>query len=251
MPHGPDEIFLYLDGYDLLVSDVQNLEAGVEQMTAETSGLGKTARTHAPINLAQGAVSFEGTIFNDGSLRSRAALNQLSTGPSATDRIFTLGMAGTSIGSEAEGYEGAIQGTYKIVASHEDLQRIAATFQISGQRDDGLVIFPLDTVTSDANSQSTSLDNGSSSTGGLVGYLHVNSFDGDTGDQFLVTIQESSNDSTYADILAFTCTSSTGEPFVDRASVASSGVEQYLALTWEFTDSGLGDADFFAMAART
>lgn len=249
--HGPQEVFVYLDGYDLLLNGVTNLDYGPEALTAEVSGLGSGARKHAPTGMTQSALSFEGTLFDDGTNRSRSALNQITSGPSASDRIFSLGMMGTSIGSTCDGFQGAIQGSYRVIASHEDLHRIAASFEISGMHEPGAVLYPMATVTSDANSQSTSVNNGSSSTGGLAGYLHVNAFDGDTGDQFLVVIQESSDNAVYADLLTFTCTSSTGTPFKERATVASSGVEQYLAVSWAFTDSGIGNADFFVMAART
>lgn len=251
--HSPaTDVFLYLDGYNALLNDVTSLESGPEALRVGVTGLGMNARRRAPTGMSDNAIAFEGTHYDDGTDRSRDMLEQLTTSPGATDRIFSMGVMGTTIGTTCEGYQGAIQGTYKMLADHEDLHRIAATFEVSGVREEGAVVLDLSTIGADGNSQSTSLDDlGSSSLGGLTGYLHVNSLDGDTGDQLTVVIQESSDNSTFATIVSFAATSTTSGPTGQRVNNESGGVERYLAEAHTFSDSGLGSADIFVMAART
>ena len=248
--HGPSEVFIFLDGFDLTPESFTEASFSEESETAETTGLGDSFREHTPTGIAKVELELTGAIWNTCSARSHDIFSTgLSTGPQTAARLACIGAAGSTVGAPCEAFEGAHQTTYKVITSLEDLHRVAASYEMTGARDSGNVIHPAGEETTDDNTQSTSFE-GTSSTFGGVGHLHLETYDGDWGGALTVLIQDSSDDIAYGTLLSFTGTTTTGSPVAERVEVAGE-IQKYKAAAWTFAGAGTsGAATFFVQFSQ-
>ena len=254
--HGPAEVFILYDGYDLTAEKVNAVTLSEESETAETTGLGGSGfREHTPTGIAKCELELNGAIFNTCSAKSH---DQFSTGlmssdgvnPQAAANFAVIGPAGSSVGSPCEGFEGAHRVKYNITGSLDDLQRANATYLMTGARDSGVVIHPLGEETTDNNTESTAFDAGSCSTEGGVGHFQMTAFDGDW-DSITPLIQDSSDDIAYGTLIAFPATSTTTPIGTALRGTVEGEVQRYIASAWTFQSAGTsGAASFMLMFAR-
>jgi hypothetical protein len=159
--HGPSEVFIYLDGYDLTPEQYTDAFIEEEAETAEVSGLGTAFRQHAPTGMARCAIELNGAVWRSDADRihdrySTGLMTSDGATPQATPKLVTVGFAGSTIGAECEGFEGVHQVSYRVTAVLDDLQRANAAYLVSGARDEMRVIHPLSTETAAGNTQAQS-----------------------------------------------------------------------------------------------
>ena len=227
--YGPDDVgFILLGGYSLLGDSVE-IRDKIEALTDDAHSLGDTWQEHAAVGLMRSEVSQKG-YFNDTTNAIHTALN----GNQGISSVFSYGVEGNTLGKKFIGYNGALVVDYERIASLDKLHRISVTYRGNGQVDEGLILHVLGAETSDGDSEGspTSVDNGGSSADGGVGFLHVVAYSGFTDVVF--KIRDSSDDSTYADLITFSTVTGIG---AERATVAGT-VDQYLAVSWDVTGSG-------------
>lgn len=253
--HGPAEVFVLYDGYDLTAEKVSGVTLSEESETAETTGLGVSFREHTPTGLAKCELELSGAIFDTCSAKSH---DQFSTGlmssdgvnPQAVADLAVIGPAGSSVGAPCEAFEGAHRVKYNVTGSLDDLLRANATYLMTGARDSGVVIHPLGEETTDNNTQSTSFDAVTCSTEGGVAHFQMTAFDGGW-DSITPVIQDSSDDATYGTLIAFAATSTTTPTGVALRGTVEGEVQRYIASAWTFAGAGTsGAASFMLMFAR-
>ncbi len=253
--HGPAEVFVLYDGYDLTAESLNDVSLTEEAETAETTGFGVGFREHTPIGMAKCELVLGGAIYDTCSAKSH---DQFSTGlmssdgvnPQAEAKLAVIGPAGSSVGAPCEAFEGSHRVKYSVIASLDDLLRANATYLMTGARDSGVVIHPLGEETTDNNTQSTAFDAGSCSTEGGVAHLQITAFDGDW-DSLTVVVQDSSDDGTYGTLIPFAATSTTTPTGTALRGTVDGEVQRYIASAWTFAGAGTsGAATFLTMFSR-
>ena len=246
--HGPSSVFILMDGYDLTAEKFNSATFEEEAETAEVTGFGDTFREHAPTGLASVILELDGAIFHTCSQRSHEIFSTgLSSDPNAPARLALLGPAGSTIGAEVEGFEGAHQTNYKVLATFDDIQRVNATYQMTGAIDAGHIVHPLTSETTDTDTQTSPVDGGTCSTEGGVAHFHLTEFEG--WDSITMAIQDSSDDAAYGDLVLSTATSSTGDPVASRKTVVGE-VQRYVAGAQLFAGAGPGYGKYLSMFSR-
>lgn len=121
----------------------------------------------------------------------------------------------------------------------------------------GKVIHELSEESGAGNTESSSVDNTSSSTAGGAGYLQVTALNRDSGTNFLVTLRDSPDDAVWSDLQAFTAiTTDYADSDPDNGTAErveiSGTIERYTACDWEFggTPGGSEDATFQVALVR-
>ncbi len=231
--HGPADVFLTVDGYDLTAASPQQLSETVTVPTVRTDGLGDGWQKHTPIGVRQVELSIEGAFFDTGANNSHAALG--GSVPSSVQAVPRLLVYGPSrgVGDACVGLSGLYQQSYQVMMSQGDLHRANATYLVTGQRDECVLLQPLEAKTADWNTESQTLDNGASSANGAVGYLVVNAAAGITG--LSVKIRDSADNTVFADLITFT--NNVSAPFAERLG-ATGTVDRYIAVSGALTGTG-------------
>jgi len=151
---GPASALILVDGYDLTASKPGTMDVSDEAVTIETTGLGDSFREHTPTGLRQVEMSLAGALFDTTANRSHDAFSSfVPSTPQATARVICLGFAGQTIGSPFVGMQGAWTMDYKVLVEQNDLQRVNADYQITGQKDDGIILQELEAKTADWNTE--------------------------------------------------------------------------------------------------
>jgi hypothetical protein len=108
--------------------------------------------------------------------------------------------------------------------------------------EEGVVLHAHAAETADGDTTATSVDNAAQTTAGGAVYLQVSALTLGGFDDLLVTVQDSADDVTYADLQAFAAVSSA--PAAQR--VARSGtIRRYAAVAWTFEGAGSGQSATF------
>jgi hypothetical protein len=227
--YGPDDVgFILVGGYNLL-GDTVEITDKIAALTDESHALGDSWHEHAYLGLKRAELTQKG-YFNDASDGLNAAL----VGGMGTSHVLSYGVEGNTVGKKFIGYTGALQIDYDRIASLKALHRANAKYHGNGQVDtNGVILHALGARTTDGNSEGAdSVDNGSSSAGGGVAYLHVVAYSGFTNVVFKV--RHSSDDSTYADLITFSTVTAIG---AERSTTAVT-VNRHLAVDWNVTGTG-------------
>jgi len=156
---GPAGVFLLVDGYDMLASGSKNVSHEDSVPAADTTGVGASARTRAPLGVMESVIE-QSDVFFDTAARSihDALASKLPTSPTANVRIVCMGMAGVAAGDPLYGYEGAYNNKYAVKADDGDLQKVDVEYSVSGARDSGRIVDALTTRTADWNTEGASVD---------------------------------------------------------------------------------------------
>ncbi len=203
--------------------------------TAETTTFGDSAKTYIT-GLRDGTMSADGMF--DGSLLAIDAVLSGIIGSTAAD-VVTMAPEGVTAGSPC--YSASARETsYEVSSPVADVVSASMEVQATAGVDRGLILAGNTAVT--AASNSASIDNSASTADGVVGYVHVtaNTRDGSTS----LSVQDSADDSTFADLVSFTGVSATtigGE----RVAVAGT-VERYVRT--QITPGGSSGSITYTMA---
>ena len=116
----------------------------------------------------------------------------------ASGKIVTVGYGGLAIGNRVSMIQGRIT-SYNVQSPAADAVRVSATFDGDGPVSSGVSLHDLVAVSGAGNY--ASVDQSSSSAFGGFGQLHVTAL---TGTNVIVKIQDSTDNSTFADFITFT-----------------------------------------------
>ncbi len=151
-----DVAFFLVDGYDLK-GDQTDFSLQVGAMFEETHGLGDSWREQLPTGVRTADMSQSG-FFDDATDAVNAALSEQQ----ATSRIVMFGVAGNVVGRKFTGLRGAYASTYARTASRNQLHKASATYKVSGQVDEGVILQEDEVKTVDWNNEGA--DSASSAT---------------------------------------------------------------------------------------
>lgn len=242
--YGSDQVAFWLvDGYSILGVVSELTLDGPEAMLEETHALGDGWIEQDPTGLKRWAADQNGW-FDDA---TDGVLDALA-GNEGTSRVACLGVEGNSVGAALEGFAGAMGARVMKQPRRNELTKLQANFQGSGQYDHGVILHELSAETADGDTESSPVDNSASSAAGGAGYLQVTDLTLGGYTSVTVTLRDSSDDITYADLGSFTAV--TAAPDAERIVVAGT-VERYLAVAWAFNGTGASPSvTFMAGFAR-
>jgi len=241
---GPASGILLVDGYNILSNKLTSLsEKAISELT-DTTGIGDTAYETTPVGKVTMEVVQEGAFFDTTALYSHAAFSgSVPTSPQATARILCVGFAGGTIGYPMVGCEGAYTDSYEVLAELGNLQKVNATYAMTGTRSAGVILQPLAAQTDSWDTTSSPVDNTSSSSAGGVGFIQCTAASGFSS--FVGKVRHSADDVTYSDLLSFT--DNVTAPFAERVSVSGT-VHRYVSFTGII--SGTGSITIFCGFSR-
>lgn len=194
MTHGKGTAVLF-NQYDLSsYCDNADIAGSVEVAETTTYGTTGSAKTYI-VGLKDSTLALTGKA--DFASGASDAILVASHGASAND-VVTVGLEGTTIGSRCK-MGAAIQTGYTITAPVADVVSWSADSQLTGPLDTGHFLHALGPETGVGNY--TSVDGAAASTGGYAGHLHVTAM---TGTSATIKLQHSTDNSTFADLAAFT-----------------------------------------------
>ena len=218
--HGKNTIVLFnnfnLTEYFNSVSTSAMAEA------VETTTFGSANKTYA-IGMKDGTVSLEGLWAGDAT-----GVDEVLAAAVTSDakNIITVGTEGATLGRRAK-LINADETSYEITGAVADMVTISAEAQASGTVggfDGGVLLAANQTVT--ATVANTGVDNAAASTNGGVAHLHVTT--NTRNGAITVKVQHSSNNSTWADLVSFTATTSATTTSERIEVAAGTSVNRYL-----------------------
>jgi hypothetical protein len=219
--------FFLWGGYSLLGTTTEFTE-NASVLLENTTVLGDTWHEHTSTGLKRAELTQSG-FYDDASDGINAAL----AGSLGTTNPVCYTVEGNTVGKHFVGLTGAYNGKYQRLASLGAIHRANAIYTVTGQVDEGIILHALGAETIDGDTTgASSVDNGASSAGGGVAYLHVVAYSGFSSVVFKV--QHDTDDSGYSDLITFTTvTGITSE----RATTAVT-VNRHLAAHWNVTGTG-------------
>lgn len=222
----------YVHGADLS-GDVGSIDnAGSPRNTLEVTGLDKSAVERIML-YGNGEMTWNNW-FNDASGQSHPILAALPT----TD-IVVVWALGLAIG-DAAAFMVAKQVNYDPTGGDDGSLSSTAQALCNGSPLEWGTMLTAGLITHSTATNATSEDNGASTASGLAGVLEVKSIAGGT---ITLTIEDSTNNSSFSTLKAFTNVSSA--PTAERVTVSGT-VNRYLRIA----SSGSFSATVFAVATR-
>ncbi|MGE3276723.1 MAG: hypothetical protein AB7O67_16550 [Vicinamibacterales bacterium] len=230
--YGSDQVgFFLVDGYDMLGAITALEGPTVEAVMERSDPLGASWQEQTPTGAMRATMTQSG-FYDDVANGSHVALNEQQD----VSRVFCLNVDGNAAGQTFDGAAGTFGMKYGRKPARDALIKADAEYRISGQVDrDGIILQPRATKTADWNTESASYDAAASSDAGGAGYLQVSELALDGHDSLDVTIRHSADDSTFADLIAFTAV--TAEFAGERIEVSGT-VNRYLAVDGDFAGTG-------------
>lgn len=224
--YGSSNAFLLVDGFSL-TGTLTEFSEDTEALLEQSDCLGDSWVEFLPTGLKRAALAQSG-FFDDAADSVNEALSELQQ----SSRIVCYGFEGNTVGKKFVGLTGAFGAKYARLSSRGALHKANAEYVVTGQKDDGgIILHALGARTATGNSQgSDSQDAGASSSNGAVGYLQVTAISG-TNATLDAVIRHSADDSTYADLIAFTQVVVAAERQAQRGTSAGT-VNRHLAASW-------------------
>lgn len=231
--------FLLIDGYSVL-GVTTDLTEDYTAKTEETTPLGSADETHAFTGLLSSKMSQSG-FFDDAAGSSNDAL----VAGNGSSRVVCYGVEGNIIGKNFVGFAGALQTNYKRLQKVGALHKASADYVGSGQKNEGKILHAHGAeTTATGNTQASSVDNAASSATGAVGYLEVSALTLGGYTNAIVTLQDSADNITFADISGGAFTAKTAAPAAQRLVIAGT-IRRYVACRWAYTGAGTGESVTF------
>lgn len=231
--HGK-ETKVYVNGHNLTdMFRSASIAGSVE--AAEATTFGNTSKAYV-VGLKDATLSLEGLF--DGAVDKVDAVLQPILG--AAKSVWNVLQAGDAFGNRGDGIRGD-ETAYNIDSPLDGVVGVTAEVQSSVGPEPIIVHHALAART--ANDTGVGIDGAAVSTAGGVGYLQVTAFSGFTS--IVVTVQDSADDVSYADILTFATV--TGARVAERKAITGT-VRRF---TREImTVSGVGSITFWAGFGR-
>jgi hypothetical protein len=135
--YGSSSFSVFLaDGYNLLAAKVKNVTHKVESITEQSDGLGDDHEEHTPVNMRKVSLTQDGAFFEDATNGMHLAM-RAST---ATSRIVCFAYRGNVIGRLFIGLQGTYAMAYEVLAQIAALTKANASYLVSGQLDEGVIV---------------------------------------------------------------------------------------------------------------
>ena len=213
MKYGPADAWFFVSGRDLS-GECLNFSDSVEGVTTESEGLGDNWQEHLAIGVRRATIE-QDSWFDD------AANSTVATfvGAEQTERVVSWGYRTTAIGKQFPGAKGAFGGTSSPVASRADLHHCRATWTMTGNVEDGIILKnPAAETTASGNTEgASSQDNGASTANGGAGYVQLTALTLGGYTSLQLKVRHSADDVTYADLVTFAVL--TAAPASERLTV--------------------------------
>lgn len=231
--HGKNLVTL-LGGYDIspFCDDAQISKALDE---VETTTFGSTAKQYLT-GFQDGSISLGG--FFDGSAAGSDAILDAAFNGGA--EAFTVGYAGTAVGNRAD-LASALDKKYDVSGAVGAAVKFKAELRADGGAVGGVFLHALGAET--ATGTGTAVDGGAATSAGYLATLHVTGVSGTATPTVTVKIQDSADNSTWADLITFTAATAIGG---ETKSAATGTVRRYTRAIW--TISGTTPSLTFAVA---
>lgn len=230
---------LFWNGYDVSAA-FKSANADRARDTHDTSGFGVTAKTYIG-GLRDGTISADG-MFDTAAAGADVGVLAAFT---ADDPVILLLPTGDAAGSTGDGLVGT-QTAYTETAAVDDVVQVSAEAQsrIGVERVTVLHAFAAESLTT-SNNDETSVDAGASSAVGASAYLQVGVVTG--AGTATITVQDSDDDSTFVDLVAFDTISGTGDNTAQRKTVTGT-VERYVRT--RAVSTGTNSVEYLAAISR-
>lgn len=221
-----DVSWFLVAGLDV-VGTLTEFEDRREARTEETHTLGDGWAEHSFVGVREGEITQSG-FYDDaaGSIH-----DVLSSGPGTTN-VLSYCLEGTATGRNFVGWAGGVQVNYHRLAERDALTKAKASYKNMGAVEQGKTLWPYKAVGTATGIKNT-VDNLVSTTNGGAGYLHWNASAGEC----VVNILHSSDGGVFAELLAFTKT--TSGHGAQRVTVAGN-IKRYTAANFS-TNAATGD----------
>lgn len=218
--HGKGAAVL-VDEFDLSAF-LNTFDGAATADTAEVTTFGSSAKSYVA-GTKDATISLGG--FFDGSVGAVDEVLQAALGSSALISLAPAGVA--TIGNRCS-LADCLATSYAVSATVGDAVSVTAEAQVTGGMLPGVVLASL--IARTATGQTASVDNGASTSNGAKAFLHITAFN---GTNVTVKVQESPDNSTWADMITFTQATAVGS----QSGTASSTIDRYLrvAITGTFT----------------
>jgi hypothetical protein len=242
--HGKNTVVLF-DKYDLS-NYFTSVNTSAKADMVETTTFGSTVKTFA-IGQEDATISLEGlwsgvldTTGSDAILTAAIA--------STTKKIITVASEGNTLGRRAI-LLNTDETNYEVKAAVADMVKITASAQASGtpgSYDSGVLLAAAQVLTSTATN--SSVDNAAGTTNGGVAHLHVTS--NTRNGAINVKVQHSANNSTWADLVVFTATTSSTITSERIEVAAGTAVNRYVRVNVSGFAGSTGSATITVGFAR-
>ena len=191
--------------------------------TGETTAFGNENKTYI-VGLADGTVSLSGMFDNT----AGAIDDHVQAATGQANEVFTIQPAGSAAGQPAQLIQGQLT-SYDVTSAVGDIVTITAEIQASGSLgsiNGGKVISSstVNLTASNSAASTTGIDFTASAANGAIGHLHVTDNNGNNTLQ--VTLQDSTNNSSFSDLITFS-TVSASQTTSQRLEVAGT-VNRYV-----------------------
>ncbi len=233
--HGKDTK-VYINGYDLTTFFTSHSSSEEVDM-AETSTFGTGAKTYVS-GMRDATVSLEG--YFDGA--ADAVDQVLKQAIAVNDAIFLVYPSGDVVGTPGFGFK-ANESSYEVSGETGGVVAVAVEAQSTVGRDRVVSHHAMSTEVATANG--TSVDNAAQTTAGGMAYLEVPDITGITA--LAVKIQDSADNSAWADLAGAAFTSVTADRAKERIAISGT-IRRYTRAVWTFT--GAGSATFAVALGR-
>ena len=229
---------LLLGGYDLTSYMNTIPQFDHSAIWEDTTPFGASDQQQTYAGLRRGMVEIKG-FYDDGAAASDAAL----IAGLAVTKPLCIGPAGNTLGKPFFGCT-AGETSYQRLQAVGKVMAVDAKYVTTGEVDEGVIAQPLGAQT--ANGNSASIDGTASSSFGLVAYLQVKALTLGTATNIQVTMQDSADNATWANIASGAFTAVTAAPAAQRLVIPGT-IRRYTRVLWSFggTIGGGTTATFF------
>lgn len=224
--HGGQDLLVFLlGGYDLR-ANMNNIPAWSHDAVVEdTTPFGVTDQQQTYTGMRKGTFELKG-FYDDAALASDAALIA-ELGATAP---LCVGPATNAVGKPVFCCN-AVEASYQRQVKVGGVTYVDAKLMPTGEVDEGQIAQPLGAQT--ANGNSTSIDGTASSNFGLVAYLQVTGLTLGTATNIQVTMQDSADNATWANIASGAFTAVTVAPAAQRLVIPGT-IRRYTRVLWSF-----------------
>lgn len=214
--HGKSVVFL-LDEY-APYSRFHTLSIARTKGVSDSKAFGQSWRQRPVDSFRDGSFSLEGE-FDTAAGLSQATLEDLSE--QETPAILTLGIGGLAIGSLVDMAKVVVEDVKFSQFDKDNIIGLSGDFKTDDRIDIGVSLHALEAETATGNY--TSVDETAQTTQGGVGHLHVTACN---ASGVVVKIQDSSDNSTWTDLITFATVGAVGAQRVELGSTAT--VKRYV-----------------------
>jgi hypothetical protein len=147
------DVGFFLVGGRNLLSTLTAFGDKISAVIEETTVLGASAPTHAFVGIVRSTFSMDG-FYDD----ATGGQNEALVGKEGTSQVVCYAPSGNTLAYPLTGMSGAFLNAHERIVQLEKFHRAKATAEVSGNREDGVILQALATKTTAGNTEATSVD---------------------------------------------------------------------------------------------